>query len=120
VLGSTAFKAKMWGIVSTVMGVLQILYGLYGLLFNGAAIPYAISGIANLVVGVSFLGAGGALRAAVDTRGNDIGHLMAAMKKMGTSFVVLTVALPVGLILGVIIGILVAFFNIAMTGRPYG
>lgn len=119
VIASTAAKAKIWGIVSIVMGGLQILYGLYGLLFNGAAIPYAFTGVANLVVGGSFLGAGGALRSVVDTQGNDVAHLMTGLRKMGTSFVVLTVALPLGMVLSVIIGILVAIFHVAMTGQPY-
>ncbi len=118
VLASTATKAKVWGIVSVVLGVLQIFYGLYGILLNGAAIPYGFTGLANLVVGVSFLGAGGALRSVVDTQGNDIAHLMAAMKKLGTSFVVLTVALPLGVIFSIIIGILVAIFHIATGTIP--
>ncbi len=97
IIQKTATYAKVWGIFSIVLGAMQILVGMA----SWAQVP---AGIVSIVIGTVFIGVAGSLKAVVVTEGNDIDHMMTAVQRLGTAFmiqVIVTVA-------AVIVGILVA------------
>jgi hypothetical protein len=107
-------RARIWGIFSLVLGALFLIGGLvalagsgiiaadgrggdrFGLLLagvlGGAGVIVLINGVAQCATGVAYIDAGNALLTAVHTGGSDVGHLMRAVKKLGTGFLLETVA----------------------------
>ena len=58
--------------------------------------------IVAIVVGVTFIGAGGSLKQVVTTQGNDLMHMMQALQKMGTAFLIEAICAIAGFVLTVI------------------
>ena len=108
IIEKTASRAKLWGIISTTIGALQVV-GSCGMFASPTLATYLPAGIGAIVVGVTFIGAGNSLRAVVSTQGNDLMHLMQAMQKMSTAFIIEIICAIVGFVLAVI-GILLAMF----------
>jgi hypothetical protein len=108
VIDKTAARAKLWGIISTVIGALQIM-GSCGMFASPSLATYLPSGIVAIVVGVTFIGAGNSLRNVVTTQGSDMMHLMQAMQKMSTAFIIEIICSVVGFVLAVV-GILLLMF----------
>lgn len=108
IIDKTASRAKTWGIISIVIGALQLLASL-GAVVNKTLLGQAPGGIVALVVGVSFLGAGTSLKNVVQTQGNDIPHMMVALQKISSAFFVQIIATIVGVVLVGIILVLVLF-----------
>jgi hypothetical protein len=108
VIDKTASRAKLWGIISTVIGALQIM-GSCGMFASPQLATYLPSGIVAIVVGVTFIGAGNSLKNVVTTQGNDLMHLMQAMQKMSAAFIIEIICSVVGFVLAVV-GILLLMF----------
>lgn len=112
VLAKTAARAKQWGVISAVLGAVQMVSscGMVSSASLGLLLPI---GIVALIVGVTFIGAGNSLEAAVRTRGNDLPHLMAAMQKLGTAFTVQIVCNIIGVVLFAVMMVILFFAAIA-------
>ena len=99
IIQKTATYARLWGIFSVVVGGIQILMGLS----NWIELP---SGIVSIVIGMAFIGAAASLKAVVDTEGNDIDHMMAAVQKLGTAFLVQVIVTVAAVVIVILAGIL--------------
>lgn len=108
VIDKTASRVKLWGIVSIVIGAFQILSscGMFARADLATNLPVGIVGI---VVGVTFLGAGNALKAVVQTQGNDLMHMMQALEKMSSAFMIQMICLVVAFVLAAIIAVIAMF-----------
>jgi hypothetical protein len=113
IIDKTASRAKLWGIISTTIGVLQI-FGSCGMVANPTFATYLPTGIVAVVVGITFMGAGSSLKAVVTTQGNDLMHMMQAMQKMSSAFIIEIICAIVGFALAVIAAILVMFVFVAV------
>jgi hypothetical protein len=113
IIDKTASRAKLWGIISTTIGALQIV-GSCGMFASPTLATYLPAGIVAIVVGVTFIGAGNSLKSVVTTQGNDLMHLMQAMQKMSTAFIIEIICAIVGFVLAVIGILLVMFVFVAV------
>jgi hypothetical protein len=86
---------------SGALGVLKLLQA--GMGFLGRNV---LGGLIELAVALSLLGARKSLRAAVDTAGNDIDHLMITIDKIATVFKIRLILFLVGAVL-VTLGVLI-------------
>ncbi|MBX3185999.1 MAG: hypothetical protein KF819_03245 [Labilithrix sp.] len=112
VIDKTAGRAKLWGIISTSIGALQIL-GSCGAIANPGMATYLPAGIIAIVIGVTFMGVGNSLKNVVQTQGNDVMHMMQALEKMGSAFMIQIVCAIIGFVLAVLVFFLVAFVLVA-------
>ncbi len=112
IIDKTAGRAKLWGIISTVVGVCQVLLSC-GSFANPTFASNLPAGIIAIVVGVTFLGVGSSLKMVVQTQGNDLMHMMQALQKMGSAFMVQIVCAIIGFVLAVLIFMLAAFVLVA-------
>lgn len=112
IIDKTAGRAKLWGIISTTIGALQVLASC-GAVANAGMASYLPSGIIAIVIGVTFMGVGNSLKMVVQTQGNDLMHMMQALQKMGSAFMVQIVCAIVGFVLAVLIFMLAAFVLVA-------
>ncbi len=90
IIQKTATYARLWGIISIVLGAIQVLVG---------QLP---GGIVSIVIGLVFVGVAGSLKAVVVTEGNDIDHMMAALQKLGNAFLIQVIATVVAVVLGIL------------------
>ena len=111
IIDKTASRAKLWGIISTTVGALQVV-GSCGMVANPSLGTWLPTGIIAIVVGVTFIGAGNSLKAVVTTQGNDLMHLMQAMQKMSSAFIIEIICAIVGFALAVL-GLLLVLFVFA-------
>lgn len=98
VLSRTASRAKLWGVISAVLGVTQMV-GSCGMLASSSLGLLLPLGIVALIVGLTFIGVGNSLEAAARTQGQDMPHLMSAMQKLTTAFTVQIVCNVIGVVL---------------------
>lgn len=112
IIDKAASRAKLWGIISTVIGALELL-GSCGMFASPSLATYLPAGIVAIVVGVTFIGAGNSLKAVVTTQGNDMMHMMQALQKMSTAFIIEIVCAIVGFALAVLGVILLMFVFVA-------
>lgn len=102
VIDRTASRAKLWGYISTVLGICQIL-GSCGMVSNSLLGMYLPTGIVAIIVGITFIGVGNSLKAIVTTQGNDMLHTMQAFQKLSSAFIVQIVCALVGFVLAVVV-----------------
>lgn len=112
IIGKAASRAKLWGVISIVVGACNVLAG-FGCFAKPDLIVNFFSGITAIVVGVVFLGVGGSLKMICDSQGNDIAHLMQAMQKLSSAFLIQTIVTIVGAVLFLLAFVLVAFVLVA-------
>jgi hypothetical protein len=112
IIDKTAQRAKLWGIISTVVGALQCLASC-GAVANPTMASNLPTGIIAVVVGVTFMGVGNSLKMVVQTQGNDLMHMMQALQKMGSAFMVQIICAIIGFVLAVLIFMLAAFVLVA-------
>jgi len=112
VIDKAAGRAKLWGIISTTIGGLQVL-GSCGSLAQPSLATWLPTGIVAIIVGVTFIGVGNSLKSVVQTQGNDLMHMMQALQKMSTAFTVEIVCAIIGFVLAVLGFILFAFVLVA-------
>lgn len=108
ILARTASRAKLWGVISTVLGVTQMI-GSCGMISSSSLGLLLPMGIVAAIVGVVFVGVGNSLSSVVGTRGQDVPHLMAAMQKMSTAFTVQIVCNIIGVVLFAIMMVFLFF-----------
>jgi hypothetical protein len=113
VIDKAAGRAKLWGIISTALGALQII-GSCGMFASPPLASYLPAGIVGVVVGVTFIGLGNSLKAVVATQGNDLMHMMQAMQKMSTAFIIQIICAIVGFVLAAIALVLIMFVFVAV------
>ncbi|HWB80023.1 MAG TPA: hypothetical protein VG755_33895 [Nannocystaceae bacterium] len=80
----TYTRARAWGVISVLLGALQVWMGLSAGYIPG--IIAAIGGVVNVVVGVVLLGAAAGFERVVKSRGNDVTHMMAALDRLALAF----------------------------------
>jgi hypothetical protein len=103
IVSKTASRARTWGIVAMVVGVLSVL-GLVGAIVALSLVAARIpddapldpvrlvfvallpAALVHLGVGVVYIRAGSSLRAVVDTQGDDLRHLMTALQRLRLAF----------------------------------
>lgn len=112
VIDKAAGRMKLWGIISTVVGALQLI-GSCGMFVDAKYATNLPSGIVAIVIGITFMGAGNSLKSVVTTQGNDLFYMMQALQKLGTAFLIETICAIVGFVLGAIVLALVAFVFVA-------
>ena len=112
IIDKTAGRAKLWGIISTVIGGLQLV-GSCGMVANASYATYLPSGIIALVVGITFIGVGNSLKSVVQTQGNDMMHMMQALQKLGSAFMIQIIATIIGIVLVALIMVLAMFVLVA-------
>jgi hypothetical protein len=113
VIDKTASRMKLWGIISTVIGGLQIVESC-GMFWSAQYATNLPIGIVAIVVGVTFIGAGNSLKAVVTTQGNDLMHMMQAMQKMSSAFIIEIICAIVGFVLAIIGALIVGFIAVAV------
>lgn len=112
IIDKAAGRAKLWGIISTVIGGLQVL-GSCGMVANASYATWLPQGIIALVVGITFIGVGNSLKSVVQTQGNDLMHMMQALQKLGSAFMIQIIATIIGIVLVALIMVLAMFVLVA-------
>ncbi len=108
ILSATARKARLWGVISTVVGALQVL-GSCGMVYSPLYASGLPAGVVAIVIGLTFVGVGNSLRYVVVTQGDDIKHLMQALEKMSTAFTINIACTIIGVVAFAILALLLAF-----------
>lgn len=112
IIAKAAGRARLWGIISIVIGALYTISGFFFFLSPGLLTNFA-SGIKDIIVGVVFLGVAGSLTSVVQTQGNDVQHMMQALDKLSTSLMVQIIVTIVGVILGALLMMVAALVFVA-------
>ena len=89
--------AIILAVLSLPMALLMLTKGLMG-------ITLVMSAVVGIVTGVTILGISKALHDVVDTKGNDVALLMAALQKLSTAYTIQLVASGIGFVIGFIGG----------------
>lgn len=114
IIDKAAGRAKLWGIISTVVGAAQLL-GSCGMFVNPREYAsWLPSGIIAIVVGITFMGVGNSLKSVVQTQGNDMMHMMQALQKLGSAFLIQTIAYIIYFVLAAILMVLFMFVLVAV------
>lgn len=103
VIRKTSTLCLTWGIIS-------IIISLIGLLMLIDEVPTDLSGWADvlipvivyLVVGIAFVMTARSLKATVETKGDDIANMIAAIRKLGAAFLVQIVGFAIAFAVGFI------------------
>lgn len=98
IIGHTSDRLRAWGIVSMAIGSLNVLVGCLALARPVLA-ANLFSGLVSIVVGASFYRAASALGRVVTTQGNDLSHMMSALKRVSAALTVQIVTTVVGFFL---------------------
>jgi uncharacterized protein involved in cysteine biosynthesis len=118
IIASTAGRARLWGIISIVVGGLNTLAG-FLFFVQPALLANLFSGIVSIIVGVSFLGAAASLSNVVNTQGNDVAHMMEALKKVSSALMVQIVTTIIGFVLALVaVALAVLFFAAMASSSP--
>ena len=112
IIDKTASRAKLWGIISTTIGALQVVASCGAVASPGLA-TYFITGVIAIIVGVTFMGVGNSLKSVVNTQGSDLVHMMQALDKMSGAFLVQIVCAVIGFVLAAVAFVIIAFVIVA-------
>ncbi|MFO0664230.1 MAG: hypothetical protein U0174_09770 [Polyangiaceae bacterium] len=112
VLMKTAGRAKLFAIVSIIMGALTTMSGC-GFVAKPDLLLNFPSGIVAIIVGVMFLGVANSLQSVAQTQGNDLAHMMQAVDKLGGAFLTQAIVSIVGFAL-MIVCMIIVFFVLAV------
>ncbi|CAN5656255.1 hypothetical protein BH09MYX1_BH09MYX1_03160 [soil metagenome] len=110
VVSATSKRAKLWGVIAIVIGVLHLMLGLGAIVKPGLAV-YFVDGVIEIIVGSMFLGAASSFAAVVSTQGRDMPNMMKALLRLNTIFMIQIVVTGIGFMLGVllvVVGVLLA------------
>ena len=113
VIDRAASRVKLWGIISTTICALQC-FSSCGAVANPTFAANLPTGIVAIVVGISFMGVGNSLKSVVQTKGNDLMHMMQALDKMSGAFMVQIMCAIVGFVLTLAFIMIVAFVLVAV------
>ena len=105
----TISKVAFW---SKALGILGFVTGLLGFVNRGYA------GVVQIALGYLFLTAGQRFSTVVDTSGNDINNMMAAIRKLGEAFTIKLVILGLAfaMMACMLIAMLVMFISVLAAG----
>ncbi len=113
VMADLAKKMSLVGKVLLVFGVIGVIAGL--LLITSGGVGALIQGTLNIFIGLWTARASRSFSAIVETKGNDIHHLMNAMenlsKRYGLEYYIIIIALIL-LVIFIVIALLALFFGI--------
>lgn len=112
IIDKAAGRAKLWGVISTVIGAMEVLATCGSIGNPGFAVALPL-GIVGIVVGITFVGVGNALKNVVNTRGNDVAHMMTAIEKMGSAFLIQAIVTIVGITLFAVAMVIVMLIAVA-------
>jgi len=127
-IASVAKFARMWGVISLISGILVLIMGVVMTVMAGAVAAASVgsrgssplansavlgalgvalipSSLVSIIGGIFYMKSGGALRAVVDTQGNDIGLLTEAVRSLSTAFKIEAIAMAIGFVLGLVLGV---------------
>lgn len=107
-IGTTAARAQAWGIVSLLLGVLQLAVSQMNVARTSTfTMATQISGgIVNIIVGAVFLGVATSFAAVVKSRGNDVSLMMQGLGKLSMALTIQVVVTLVGFAAGFVLGAL--------------
>jgi len=100
----TARFARAFGVVSAVIGVLATLDVVLTMAKNSARAAELPQTLAAVLVGVIFVRVAAALQLVVNTEGNDVQHMMEAVKKLGDAFLIQLAVTAIAVLAMVLIG----------------
>ena len=101
IIQSTATSARSWGVVSALIGGIQLLISIPVLLRTPVqGLIQMTSGVSALIVGITFVGVAKAFTDVVQTQGNDIGNLMTAVRGLGRALTTQLFAVLAALCIG--------------------
>ncbi len=105
VIGTTAKYAKWWGWISLVVGVIMTVVA-FATFTQGAeaGLDALLQGVPAVIVGAFFIKTAKALQLVVDTEGDDISHMMTAVKSLGSAFQIQLVVVALAFVIGMFIG----------------
>lgn len=105
-IGTTAGRARAWGVISLLLGVGQLLLAFANTARASdlAQIIQASGGAVSIVVGVVFIGVSASLESVVKSRGNDVALMMAALQKLSMAFGIQIGVAVVGFVVGAVFG----------------
>ena len=101
VIDRVASRIQGFGIVSIVLGALQIIGGVVLLTQSIRGVGQIVAAIVAIVVGIIYTRGAKRFRDVVKTAGDDVGHLMAALDEVGKAFMVQLVMVAVAFVAGV-------------------
>ncbi len=132
IIARTAKFSRAWGIIAVILGVLLTIMMLLGAVGSvamsgemddaAAAILLPIMAVVmlgpiafvNLITGWYYLSSGRAFQEVVETEGNDVEHLMAALNKVAGAFKIEVIILIIAFLSGIVLQI-ASFVLDAMT-----
>lgn len=116
ILAKTAGRARLWGAISALLGFVQMgaSCGMVARADLAAALPLGLIGV---IVGFTFVGVGNSLRSAVDTRGNDLSHLMQALQKLGAAFMIQAVCTVLAFVMAVLVLVVAVVYAASSVAR---
>ena len=117
IIGKCAGRAKLLGWISIAAGAFQLLGGGCGAIASPYYAMYVPYGIVSLIVGFTFIGVGNSLQSIVDSRGQDIPHLMQALEKMGGTYLIQAITSIVMIVVGGVVAIFMFFLYLAATAH---
>jgi hypothetical protein len=110
IIGRAGARARVWGFIAMILGGVMVLCGAAALAIGGAKILFTAgtvvtAGLVPLACGKLYVDAGNALAAVVDTRGNDVAHMMLGIAKLRSALRLESIlglaAIAAGIALGV-------------------
>lgn len=104
----TARFARAFGVISAILGVLASLDVVLSMAANSARAAELPQSLAAIIVGVIFVRVAAALQLVVNTEGNDVQHMMEAVKKLGDAFLIQLAVMAIAVIAMVLIGHILA------------
>ncbi len=123
-IGKTASRTTFWGVVSIITGILSaigiiVLFLMFDRIKGelGVDIPnvvvLALAPLAfvNLIIGWLYLGCGKAMKAVVETEGNDVELMMNGLDKMAGAFKIEAIVTITAAAIGFVAGLVIATTN---------
>ena len=117
-IDKVAGRARIWGMISLIVGVLCVLSALGSAIFSAQLpaeltkilLPIALAvllpmGVVYLVMGKLYMDSGAELKQVVATQGNDVELMMRGINKMAGAFRIETIMTLVALVAGFVIGL---------------
>ncbi len=113
VIGRLGGRARTWGVCSIVIGAIMLILGVVVMIAVGndmglaVGSVVAIAALQPMVSGGFYLAAGTAFNNVVNTQGNDIPHMMDAMRKLTNAVRIEGIVAIVTIVAGVVLGAVV-------------
>ena len=127
VVARAGSRARQWGVISVLTGVLALAGLIITLIFREELIAHGLEPsytttfivaltpvvLTHLIIAVLYVKAGASLEAVVATQGNDVEHLMRSLHKLGTAFLVEFAIGMIAAVVSVALGVQMARENVS-------